>query len=247
MGRDGHTVVTPEAVTLHLDTAGVGSRTLAALLDVMVIGVTLLIAAFVLGMFGSLGSTGAWVVGSVVVLFATFLYFAVLEAVWDGRTVGKRALGLRVVTTSGGPAPTSAIVTRNIVRMVDLLPGLPLVGPVAILATRSDQRLGDLAAGTLVVRHGSVQAPAPVDIGPPPAWAASLDVSGLTVEDRRLLRAYVTRESTISGAARYRLSRTLADRLRQQVPGLPTRGNDDQLIDAVARRVLHEPAPPDQR
>jgi len=230
-------VITPEAVPLHLDTATAGSRLLAGTIDAIVIMVVLLVAALALGLFNSLSGTGAWVLGSLAVLFSIFGYFAVLEMLWDGRTVGKRALGLRVVTTEGAPASATAVLTRNLVRIVDMLPGLPLVGTVAILATAADQRLGDLAAGTLVVRDAAAPAPAaPAPRMPPPAWTETLDLGALTEADRQLLRSYLSRRGELTAQARTRLSRSVAGRLRARVHGLPG-VDDDDLIDGIARRL----------
>lgn len=237
MRDDGHTVVTPEAVPLHLETATAGSRMLAGMVDVIVIGIVLLGGAFAFGLFGDLTPVGAWIVASAFGLFATSGYFLLLEALWDGRTVGKRALGLRVVTTEGGPAPTSAVVARNLVRIVDLLPGVPLVGVVTMLATASDQRLGDLAAGTLVIREVDAPAPPAAAAHPPPEWSRSLDLTSLTDADRRLIRSFLARRSELDVQARDRLVRTVADRLRQRLHGLPDGLADGEVVEGIARRL----------
>lgn len=237
MRDDGHTVVTPEAVPLHLETATAGSRMLAGMVDVIVIGIVLLGGAFAFGLFGDLTPVGVWIVASAFGLFATSGYFLLLEALWDGRTVGKRALGLRVVTTEGGPAPTSAVVARNLVRIVDLLPGVPLVGVVTMLATASDQRLGDLAAGTLVIREVDAPAPPAAAAHPPPEWSRSLDLTSLTDADRRLIRSFLARRSELDVQSRDRLVRTVADRLRQRLHGLPDGLADGEVVEGIARRL----------
>src|SRR5207245_10651733 len=100
--------------------------------------------------------------------FAIFWgYFIVSEAVWSGQTLGKRALRLRAVDARGGPITVSQALIRNLVRIVDFLPSYYLVGAIAIFVTHRNQRLGDLAAGTVVVRER--QAVSLRDLGSDPA------------------------------------------------------------------------------
>src|SRR5207253_9899772 len=147
------TLATPEGVHLELTLAGVGSRFAAALVD-LAIQIALLIVIAVVG-FVVIGGRSGFEVAAVTIL--SFLVFAAYDILFEvfasGRTPGKRLNGLRVVRTDGSPVGFFTSAVRNVLRLADLLPGMYLAGIVSILVTRRNQRLGDLAAGTLVVRE----------------------------------------------------------------------------------------------
>jgi uncharacterized RDD family membrane protein YckC len=166
---DGH-VLAMDNIPLALPVASVGSRALALALDYILVG-TLgflwMFAAFALA--SRLPRWGfGWVMGLLVLGFflLEFGYFAGVEAVTNGRTFGKRALGLRVVSRLGGRAPVGALLLRNMVRLVDMLVGvwLMMLDPQA-------RRLGDRLAGTLVV-HERVPAPEVLVTRVPAGWGA---------------------------------------------------------------------------
>ena len=149
-GLDGE-LVTPEGVVLDLAPADVASRVLARTLDLVVCGTALY--AVLIGVAAV--SPPIWlliVVITVAVFLGVFVYPAVLEATWRGRTVGKAATGLRVVTETGGPIGVRHAATRSALSVVDLLTVAGFVGMASILLSSRRQRLGDLAAGTIVVR-----------------------------------------------------------------------------------------------
>jgi uncharacterized RDD family membrane protein YckC len=139
----------------HQDRADVlGRRIGAALLDLVVLFVAFVVLALLIG-DSEAGDGGASLRleggGFLVWLALTLLYYGVSEAA-TGRTPGKRLLGLRVVATDGSAPGAGAVAIRTVLRVVDALPFLYLVGLVAVLATgRRRQRLGDLAARTTVV------------------------------------------------------------------------------------------------
>ena len=148
---DEASVLALDNVPLELPVAGTGNRVLAAFLDVLIVGLALflfLVAAFALSVTARL--PGAWAVA--VVLLGIFLvqygYFAGVEIATGGRSFGKWALGLRVVTRQGGRPTVGAFLVRNVVRLVDVMIGVPIMAfdPLS-------RRLGDHLAGTLVV-HG---------------------------------------------------------------------------------------------
>lgn len=158
---DQLSIDTPEGVALTFPVAGIGSRFVALLLDTLLqIGVVivfgLLLAAFIaaLGAHRSAGSlAGKWFIACAI--FAGFLffwgYFTLFEAFWNGQTPGKRAVKLRVIKDSGRGVTLFESLTRNLLRVVDYLPSLYLAGVITMLANRRNKRLGDLAAGTLVI------------------------------------------------------------------------------------------------
>ncbi len=133
----------------------VGRRIGAGLLDVILLAVLFVVLALLIGDSTSSGSSASVRLGgggTLLFLALTLLYYFVLEA-RGGQTLGKRALGIRVVRRAdGAAASTGEVAVRTVLRLVDALPFLYLVGLVTILATgRRAQRLGDLAAGTTVV------------------------------------------------------------------------------------------------
>ncbi|MBB3344706.1 RDD family protein [Luteimonas sp. RC10] len=140
-------VHTPEGVALQLPAAGPVPRAVAWLIDLGIRGALLLAAAIVLGLLGRVGS-GVYMV----TLFVIFWGYPVLfEALAGGRTPGKRALSLRVVSADGAPIGWMASFVRNLMRTVDMLPMGYGAGLVACLADPWSRRLGDMVAGTLVI------------------------------------------------------------------------------------------------
>jgi uncharacterized RDD family membrane protein YckC len=156
-------VETPESVAFAYRLAGLASRGFALMLDTLVLGLIFVGEALLAwGLFAALGafsrsaSGGAepWIVGGllIVVFFTGWGYFVVGEALGNGRTWGKRWMGLRVVRDDGSRVRFGDSVIRNLLRIADILPGNYTVGMVSILVTKQHKRLGDMAAGTVVVR-----------------------------------------------------------------------------------------------
>jgi|KBSMisStandDraft_5_1062788.scaffolds.fasta_scaffold23201_2 uncharacterized RDD family membrane protein YckC len=235
-------IATPEGVSLELSLAGLGSRFVALLADTLLQGVALglLIVALVVA------DTGGFAFEAIVALavFALlFVYPVAFELAAGGRTPGKRWSSLRVVCDDGSPLTFRSSALRNVLRLVDILPGLYLVGAIAIFATRANQRLGDLAAGTLVVREPRAsavvaQAAEPVEPAEPgelPAW----DVSGLRDAELAALRRFLERRSALDAVPRNLLARDLATRLRPSVGGVGTDLAPERFLELIAalRRI----------
>ena len=212
--REG--IVTPEAVLLRFDTAGVPSRALAKALDVAIGGGLTMVLLLVAIVFA--GGEPSTTAVSVVVLLATTLTFFVYPAVAElryGTTIGKSALGLRVVTVEGGPVRARHVTIRAALQLVDL--ALIPIGVIAVasaLASPLDQRLGDRVAGTLVLRARSGANDALALAFPPlpgyEGYVASLDVSAVTGEQYEVLRSFLTRVGELQPEARVHLAETLA-------------------------------------
>jgi len=211
--REG--IVTPEAVVLRFETAGVPSRALAKALDFGVGGAFVLALFVVAGMLGgAMDSATATVLALVGTTIALFAYPAASEARY-GRTLGKAAAGLRVVTVEGGPVRGRHATIRSALQAVDLLlPPLGVVAVLSALASPLDQRLGDRVAGTLVLRGRSGADDARAVAFPPlpgyEAYVASLDVTAVTPEQYEVLRSFLTRVTALEADARYHLATTLA-------------------------------------
>jgi len=148
-------VATPEQVTFGYQLAGPGSRFLAQIID-FPIQVAVLVLALLAGTAaGALaGNSGVATIAIIVLAFVVIWgYYPVSEAVWSGKTVGKYAFGLRVVGDQGEPIRVSQAVIRNLLRIVDFLPLFYGIGIIALFWNGRGKRLGDLAAGTVVVRE----------------------------------------------------------------------------------------------
>lgn len=166
-----YSIETPENVSFSYAVAGVGHRFIAALLDsALLFGALLLLNLVVLallavagGMYPAdaleTGQESSVAEGLVLALFAlvNFLiywgYFIVFELVWNGQTPGKRFARIRIVQADGSPVRPVAVLVRNLVRVIDFMPLGYGVGLLSMLFTRHEQRLGDLAAGTLAVKE----------------------------------------------------------------------------------------------
>ncbi|MEL6198681.1 MAG: RDD family protein [Pseudomonadota bacterium] len=139
-------VETPEGVQLLIPVAGLAPRAMAWLIDAM-IKIALFIVALIV--VQPLGLTGM-AIWSLFLFTLFWLYNVLFEVLWQGATPGKRALRLRVMNADGTPVGWTGAIVRNLIRPVDALPGCYLFGCLSVLLSRNFQRLGDLAAGTIV-------------------------------------------------------------------------------------------------
>lgn len=227
-------ITTPEGIEVELALAGVGSRFLATCADLLImaaigalyaVGVALAFAGGIETLFFS--------VGAFLLLFG---YDVAWEVLAGGRTPGKRRTGLRVVRDTGAPVTFVTSAIRNVLRLVDFLPVAYGVGMTAVFVTRNNQRLGDLAAGTIVTREprrpGTVAPPGPDLETSRPSW----DTSAITREDLATAHAFLERRATLTAAARQELAQTLADRLRAKTAGAPPLDHEAFLERLVAQR-----------
>jgi uncharacterized RDD family membrane protein YckC len=231
--EDTRTIATPEGVELELRLAGLGSRFTAGLIDFTLKGV--LVAAIVLlaGIAG--GDLAAIVVLAAGVFFAMVVYDVLFEVRAGGRTPGKRVLGLRVVMADGGAVGLRASAVRNLLRLVEGLPLSYLPAIVAILLTRNNQRLGDLAAGTVVAREPSGQPGGWVSpLRAAPTHAADWDVSAVTPEELAAVRSFLARRHDFDAAPRADLARSLAGRLAPRVGGVPAGMPPERFLEDLA-------------
>lgn len=151
-------IQTPENVAFGYQVAGIGSRFLATLLDTLLIFllqvVVILVFILILSSFDLLGETiAAWVYAMLGIVGFIFFwgYYIFFEMLWNGQTPGKRWVGLRVIRTDGTPITLSESFIRNLTRLVDFLPAMYGIGIISMFLDKQSRRLGDLAAGTLVV------------------------------------------------------------------------------------------------
>lgn len=144
---------TPEGITFAYPLAGPVTRCMAWVMDLLVQGTLILGALFLMtGLFAVSPDLGSGVF-TIALLVLPPAYGILLEWFWRGQTIGKRMFRLRVMDADGLRLQFHQVVMRNLVRFVDMLPGFYLLGGMACLISRKAQRLGDLAAGTIVVHH----------------------------------------------------------------------------------------------
>lgn len=231
MSRADRTV-TPEAVTLTVDVAGLGSRMIASLIDSLIqiaIAVPILIGVGA----GELSGTVELVVLFLVLFLIVWGYYPLFELFWQGRTPGKRAQRLRVVRTDGQPAGGAAIMVRNLIRILDVF-AFPFLGVISMIVTARAQRLGDLAAGTMVVRERRLTAPQAVTL-PGRSDLPAVDATGLSEREYDVIRSFLSRRSSLDVSARWRLAAQLASALRGRVGSLPDGLSDEAMLEAVAQ------------
>ena len=229
---DRITIATPEGVAIEMVLAGLGSRFLARLLDSVIQLLIIIALAVVLGVTGSSGIGIAVFV--IMVFLVVFAYDVVLETLNNGRTVGKMAAGIRVVGLMGEPVRFITSSVRNIARIADFLPVFYLVGTISIVATEHDQRLGDLAAGTVVVRDrfpGLAQLPAPITVTP--AAVATWDVSAIRPDEVQAIRQFLDRRLSLRWPARSYFALDLVNRVGPRVVGVPPNSHPEFVLEGI--------------
>jgi uncharacterized RDD family membrane protein YckC len=238
---DQLSIDTPEQVALEFPLAGVGSRFLAVSIDMLLqAAATLLVVLAVSGTWTVLRPSGggAWFVAVVIVLvFLVFYgYFAAFEAFWHGQTPGKRLVGLRVLSVTGRPVRVEEALLRNLLRVIDQLPGVYAIGIVSMLVSARSQRLGDLAAGTVVVHEKQLSAPV-MSVAVMPAAASWTGGAGLSEAELMLVETFLQRRHELDVAVRQTRAEAIAQRLRARLgsaaPDLPA----EALIEALHARA----------
>jgi uncharacterized RDD family membrane protein YckC len=254
-------MVTPEAVALEFQTANVGSRILAYVIDMAIVIAGILAGVFAVALLGQATDVVVpdWVAVAIVLVLlpAWWLgYFIAFETLWRGRTPGKAALGLRVVTTEGAPVRFRHAAIRALLGLVDFALASGFFAVIFILLTRDNQRLGDLVAGTLVLRERSgLAAPAAVGFAPPPGlevYTATLDTSRLSIEEYQAVRTFLLRAASLPPGPRAALALQLANPLAGRLRPPPPAGiSPEQFLACVGaahqqrqRQAAWGPAPP---
>jgi uncharacterized membrane protein SpoIIM required for sporulation/uncharacterized RDD family membrane protein YckC len=229
-------VETPEHVVLDYEIAGIGSRAAAGLLD----GLILVLSSGALGaILLLLNPESTWAIALVALISFAWLwgYFAFFEGLRQGQTPGKRAIGIRVVRDTGHPIGFGAAALRNLLRIADFLPPPYGLGMLLVALHPRGKRLGDLVAGTVVVRDRPFETPA--SAATPPAATADLGLPDLSPEEYGLLRGYAERAPQLAPSIRHRLAEQVSARLPPGAcpPGVDPEQALTQLYEAqLARR-----------
>lgn len=236
--QDLLSVETPESVAFAYRLAGLASRGFALMLDTLIIALIAIGEALLaFGVFAAIRaaspsaaeSATSWIGGGLlIVIFLTgWGYFIVGEVLGTGRTWGKRWMGLRVVRDDGSRVRFGDSVIRNLLRIADILPGNYTVGMVSILVTKQHKRLGDMAAGTVVIRDEKGE--------------LRLDDGG---QDPRVLlaREFLDRRATLtSDAARRQVGASVLETFGEQPqPGWDEPTLAGRIADLCGWRELHK-------
>jgi len=252
-------VATPERVSFDYQVAGLGTRAIAQILDLLILS-GLLIALLFLGF--AVSAFGFDNVGTLVLLLGSFVivfgYFWVSEAFWSGQTIGKKVFRLRAVGDRGEPMTFVQAGIRNIVRLVDFLPYGYGVGLVTLFINGKGRRLGDLAAGTIVVKDSDYVSlwqlpgaqpanppgalpPPPPSIGAPatlpsfaPATPAELLLRRLDPDVRRFVTAYARRRPALPVQLRAQLADQVQSQLQNAAPDVYERHGPLAALDYLA-------------
>ncbi len=216
MPEDKLTIETPEQIPLEFPLAGLGSRFLALAHDTLIQFLVVLVFGLVFVAFVVTSGESLWMtaVFLLVVFLLQFGYFAFFEALWNGQTPGKRRVQLRVIKDSGQPLTAYDAVARNLLRIVDSLPGFYGVGIVSVLLSSKNKRLGDHVAGTVVVHEkpvGELSQVTPRYSGE--AMSSGYDVARLSPEEFQLIEAYLLRRNQLSADVRARLTQQIVQRI----------------------------------
>ncbi|MGE6529114.1 RDD family protein [Pseudomonas sp. NPDC077382] len=218
-----HRVETPEGIDLLLHPAGLVPRALAFALDLLIRGALLAALGFAFALLGKFGMG----IGALLLFLVQWWYMVLFEVLNQGRTPGKQWLGLRVIHDDGTPVGWASSLARNLLRFVDMLPFGYFLGALCCLWHPSFKRLGDLAAGTMVVyRERNVSAP---DL---PAAEAVTPPLPLTLAEQQALIAFAERHSTLTPQRRLELASILAEPLQIE----PTQA--EARIHGIARSLV---------
>ena len=245
--RDGDLVVTtPERVSFQFQVAGLGTRAIAQILDLLIVAGVLLGVFFVSAAIGQTSDVLSYlfaVIGTFVVVFG---YFWACEAFWSGQTVGKKVFRLRAVGDRGEPMTFFQAGIRNLVRLVDFLPYGYGVGMVVLFMNGKGKRLGDIAAGTIVVKDSDyvwlwqLGGGQPWSASPPaqpafaPATPAELYLRRLDPRLRRFVVAYTRRRAELSLPLRAQLAGQVQSQLYAATPEIYSQHGPLAALDYLA-------------
>jgi uncharacterized RDD family membrane protein YckC len=270
---------TPEQVELVYGVAGIGSRFVAILLDSLILFGIYIVAILALVLIfsgaaqfsgelgrklgGEMDTATKWVLALFILMNFLLLwgYFALFEALWHGQTPGKRLMKLRVIKDSGRQITFFESLARNLLRFVDYLPGMYLTGVITMLCNRRNKRLGDFAAGTIVVHERAEEQPllvqtattsllpswaptrargmAPLGVGSQPVSAMfpADAVARLSTRDLVVIEAFFARMLDLPletrAAMAYRIVRQMAAKMGVAVP----EGNPERALESIAYQM----------
>jgi uncharacterized RDD family membrane protein YckC len=241
---DKLTIETPEQTSLEFPLAGIGSRFLAVALDTL-----LQIAAYVvlfliktlvasIGILGVLGKQWGLAILAFIVFLVQFGYFSTFEVLWNGQTPGKRWTHLRVIQDSGRPITPYDAILRNLLRIVDSLPSLYAIGIVTMLISKENKRVGDYAAGTVVIHEKPLEGVSSIwSVAAPAQAAPTVPSAQLNMDELQLVETFFERRLSLDPEVRRSMARQIAQRLgeRLSVP-FEARPDAEKFLEALAEQ-----------
>jgi uncharacterized RDD family membrane protein YckC len=226
-------ISTPERVTVAYELAGVGSRMLAQVIDVLIVSA---IVTGILVVAGALSGPLALAIAVGGVTLTPVAYFLVLEWRRHGSTPGKAALHLRVLRSTGEPIGLSDAAVRNIVRIADFLPFAYIVGGICAIVSKDGRRLGDMAANTVVVRVDDERSTGSF-AGSFAALAADAEREPIPPELMAIAIAFRRRMRQIDPTARDELAARIAGRIEPYWPRPDGMGEEEYVVRAATRTL----------
>ncbi|MBC5805877.1 MAG: RDD family protein [Candidatus Eremiobacter antarcticus] len=246
------TIRTPESIAFYYELAGLGSRFLALVIDgfiqlaasivLFIGGIVVLKRAGVIGAALRLGSKNAestaLAVGIVLFFLIWYGYFIFFEQIWNGQTPGKRVLGIRTVRDGGYPVAFIDSCVRNLTRIVEQLLGFYALSVVSMVLSSQNKRLGDYAAGTLVIRDRAFE------VSDPKVWLRpgtssspddrELHIAALSPYEIALAERYSERRTTLDPDAARKAAAKIAAVLRPKLGASVATLGDDELLTKIA-------------
>lgn len=230
MHQPDYSISTPENVDLHLEVAGLGNRMLAQVVDAAVIiaCTTVIVILALIGVYfvSTLGldakTKSLWY--AVLAMFTIFFifilsncYFIFLEGVWQGQTVGKKVAEIRVIEANGQPLGWPAAIIRNLLRIVD---NILFLGIVVLLFDKNERRLGDMAAGSIVIRERKPDiSTTQLELAPSSAEDSLLDIGRVSPAEYDLVVDFLKRRNSLAKAYRPQVAQKLADHFHTKLSG----------------------------
>ncbi|MEO6835693.1 MAG: RDD family protein [Candidatus Tumulicola sp.] len=245
------TVRTPESIAFHYELAGLGSRFLAVAVD-LIVQIILAIGAIIITGYTLQGinrflsslhlkssqADAVITAGAIVLYFIIFFgYFIAFEALWNGQTPGKRAIGIRVVRDGGYPIGFTESVIRNLIRVIEVALFAYGVSAICAIVSAYNKRLGDLAAGTIVVRDSAFEVSNPArwlegDLDPSPSIGVA-GAAALTDEELSVVRRYLERRSQLEPEVARQLAQRVAASIRPKLGPDSADLDDNELLRRV--------------
>ncbi len=250
MQSPDYSISTPENVDLHLELAGIGNRVLATMIDTILGGLVIifsamgcLLIAFILDQTHVFPASrnqvlmGAAMIAMFVMFIVQFGYNIFFEGIWHGQTPGKRVAQIRVIEANGQPVGWAAVCIRNLVRLIDV--GILLIGLLVMLIDKNERRLGDLAAGTLVIRERKTDlSTGDVKLLTGAQADSLLDIGRVTPEEYDLLARFLKRRITLAPAYRPVVAKKLESYFREKLNETNGAETDGKASEAFLEKVF---------
>jgi uncharacterized RDD family membrane protein YckC len=233
-------IETPEGISFTYELASLTDRGRAYMIDLLIRIAVVAVVAVLFAVFlgpAILAGLGLWLIIYFVVEWG---YYVVFDLVWDGQSPGKRLFELRVIKSAGHPIGFYDSALRNLLRAADIVPFSYAAGVIAILCTRRFQRLGDLAADTIVVHERKAWFAGQAAPGRPETVQADLRKVTLSNRERRLLQEFMMRKDRLHPDRRDELAEILATAYRKHF-SLPAEADATALLSKLYSSTLTGP------